>query len=80
MTDITNYVTIAVGGLFLLLFMASMVTGKIIGVESIAVAQFAFLSLMVVKDQPPTFAALKSGIVVCIYVPLLGEGDPSLNV
>jgi len=79
LADVTKYATMAIAGLFILLFLAAIVTGKIIGVEAMAVAQFAFISLMVIENQSPIFNAFKAGLLVCIYVPFLGEGDPSLN-
>ena len=79
LAEVTKYATMAIAGLFILLFLAAIVTGKIIGVETMAVAQFAFISLMVIENQSPIFNALKAGLLVCIYVPFLGEGDPSLN-
>lgn len=35
---------------------------------------------MVIEDQSPTFAALKEGLIVCIYSPVLGPGSPDINV
>ena len=69
---------IGVASLLLLLFLTAIVTGKIIGVEAVAVAQFAFISLMSIKDMPPSFAALKKGLIVCIYIPL--ENNLELDI
>ena len=70
--------TIATACLFLLLFSAAVLTGKVIGVEAAAVAQFAFISLMCLKNMSPTYASLKKGLIVCIYYPFGSES--SLNV
>lgn len=43
-------------------------------------AQFAFLSLLVINGQSPTFAALKKGMLTCIYTPFIGRGRPEMNV
>lgn len=67
----------AVGILFLLLFAAALIFGKIIGLEAAAVAQFAFLSLMCLKNMSPAFAALSKGLIACIYTPL--SSDPRLD-
>jgi hypothetical protein len=79
LTGIVKYLVYATCGLFLLLFVLALPTGKIIGVEAMAVAQFAFISLMCLRDMSPTFAALKGGLIVCIFAPLFG-GSPSLDV
>ena len=79
MANVTKYATMAASALFILLFIVAMATGKVIGVETIAVAQFAFISLMVIENQSPCFAALKAGLIDGIYVPILGDGDPALN-
>jgi cysteine-rich repeat protein len=79
LTAIVKYLVYATCGLFLMQFLLAISRGKIIGVESIAVAQFAFISLICLRDMSPTFSALKHGLIVCIFIPLLG-GSPSLEV
>lgn len=60
LADMISKVSTGVSGLSLAVFMASIISGKMVGVEMMAVLQVTFFSLITLSQMNPCYAALSS--------------------